>query len=179
MSDEVIRWLQTMPIRRPEAVIVDVDGTLCNVTSVRHHVLNRPKDFDAFHREAETCPPHQQAIDFCWKHFQAGRDILFVTGRMEMWRASTQTYIFRTLPGMRVWGPWMRPQGDYRPDVEVKTDIFNQIAEYWDVVAAIDDNPNIIALWKGLGIPTEVVPGWDHEAAASYVDSLNNHGAQP
>ncbi len=28
--------------RLPSAVIVDMDGTLVDVTSVRHHVLNKP-----------------------------------------------------------------------------------------------------------------------------------------
>ncbi|MFV8051350.1 MULTISPECIES: hypothetical protein [Mycobacteriaceae] len=46
-----------------DAVIVDVDGTLCDVSSVRHFVAARPKDFDAFHSAAETCPPHTHVLD--------------------------------------------------------------------------------------------------------------------
>ena len=36
------------------AVIFDVDGTLADVTSIRHYVLQRRKDFDAFH-SLRTC----------------------------------------------------------------------------------------------------------------------------
>ena len=42
----------------PAAVIVDIDGTLVDVSSVRHHVAGPGKrNFDAFHRESADCPP--------------------------------------------------------------------------------------------------------------------------
>ena len=39
------------PLR--EAVIVDVDGTLCDISTALHHLPN----YDAFHRASRECPP--------------------------------------------------------------------------------------------------------------------------
>ncbi len=50
---------------------------------------------------------------------------------------------------------------DGRPDVEVKADILARIRRTWTVVAAVDDNPSVVGLWRSHGIPTHVVPGWD------------------
>lgn len=171
------------PTRKHDAVIVDIDGTLADVSSVRHFVLRikGEKDFDSFHRESAKCPPHQQCLDYISDHVAQGHHIIFVTGRMQRWEELTVTYInLNAGPLMRQWfGPFMRDDGDHRSDVDVKRDIHFQLTKWWNIVGAIDDNPNIIALWKELGIPVDVVPGWDHEAAASYVKAQKNHGAQP
>jgi hypothetical protein len=148
-------------IELPTAVLVDVDGTLCNVSSVRHYVEADPgkKDFDAFHKASQFCPPHQQALDYCIAAHEAGHAVIVVTARMEMWRYITTQWLNEHVP-VPWHGPAMRPQGDYRKDVLVKTDLYNAISAHYRVVGAIDDNPNIIDLWTTLGIPTEVVPGW-------------------
>lgn len=150
---------------KPTAVIVDVDGTLCDVSSVRHHVLTRPKNFEAFHEGSLHCPPHQRALDYVSEAADEGHDILIVTGRMAMWRDNTVEWLRDNMP--RGWvGLWMRPQGDYRTDVEVKREIHTELAKRWDIVGAIDDNPSIVALWQELGIPTVVMPGWEYEEIA-------------
>lgn len=58
----------------------------------------------------------------------------------------------------------MRGDDDVRPDVEVKRRIHEILLRDHDyrIVEAIDDNPSIVALWRELGIPTTVVPGWAH-----------------
>ena len=58
----------------------------------------------------------------------------------------------------------MRMDGDFRPDHVVKEEIYRlNIEPYFDVRMAFDDNPSIIALWKRLGIPVTVVPGWEEQ----------------
>lgn len=67
----------------------------------------------------------------------------------------------------------MRGDRDDRPDVEVKREIHEFLSRRYDIVAAIDDNPSIVSLWRSLGIETTVMPGWDNEAAAAYVEHAN------
>lgn len=165
---------------KPQAVIVDVDGTLADVRPYRHYVL-RPasqKDFDSFHREALNAKPHNQAITYCTEANRFGFDILVLTGRMEMWREGTQEWIDKHVP-VPTAGLWMRADGDRRPDYVVKRKMYEELSQQWEILHAIDDNPSIIQLWNNLGIPVEVVPGWSEEAAAAYVRAQNNHGAQP
>lgn len=144
------------------AVIADVDGTLCNVDSVRHHVLQEVKDFDAFHAGSIDCPPHEQAIDWCVKFHEQGYRILVVTGRMDRWFDLTSEWLQRELP-VPFDGPFMRRDGDRRSDVVVKKEILRYLRRFYDIRAAIDDNPSIVGLWKQSGIPVTVVPGWDDQ----------------
>lgn len=144
---------------RAKAVIADVDGTLADVRAIRHHVLARPKDFDAFHAASAHVPPHAQALDFVTRHHAAGHVILVVTARRERWLDVTRTWLHRHMP-VPFDGPFHRPDHDLRPDVQVKADIFRYLSRHYDIRGAVDDNPNVVALWTRLGIPVEVVPGW-------------------
>lgn len=146
--------------RRPTAVIVDVDGTLADVRGIRHHVAQKPKDFDAFHAASAHVPPNQQAIDFCVRAHRDGHRIVVVTARRQRWEAVTATWLARHVP-VPFDGPFHRQDNDVRPDVQVKRDIHRYLARNYDIRAACDDNPNVIALWTEIGIPTTVIPGWD------------------
>lgn len=141
-----------------KAVIVDVDGTLVDVTSVRHHVLERPKDFDAFHAGAEQCPPIPLTLALV-EALGPTAEIIVVTARMRKWEASTRRWLDKHLAG-RYSHLYMRANGDYRRDVEVKLEILDAIRETHDVVFAIDDNPAVVALWESEGIPCAIIPGW-------------------
>jgi hypothetical protein len=56
---------------------------------------------------------------------------------------------------------FMRDNDDNRPDYEVKKDILNKIQDFWVVVHAVDDNPNVIRLWEENKIPTTKIGTWD------------------
>lgn len=149
---------------RDPAVIVDVDGTLCDVTTIRHHVvLTHPdnrgyKDFNAFHHASVWCPPIAATVAEVKTHRDAGRAILIVTARKERWRPHTTGWLEGIVEFDEL---HMRADDDDRPDAAVKADILQRIrARGWDVVHAIDDNPSIIKLWRMEGIPVTEVPGW-------------------
>jgi hypothetical protein len=63
--------------RRP-AVIVDTDGTLCDVSTVVH-LQAEPDGFSAFHHGCADCPPHPAVADWCVSHHSRGHGILIVT----------------------------------------------------------------------------------------------------
>lgn len=163
---------------RKNAVIVDMDGTLANVSTIRHLVdgINSKKDFNAFHAASEFVPANKQAIDFCRRHHKDGVAIVIVTARMEEWRPHTKRFIDRELTerhGVPIADQFHRADRDYRKDYEVKKEILAKVREKYDVIGAIDDNPNVITLWEEEGIPTELVPGWDHDAAAQFAAKAN------
>lgn len=158
------------------AVIVDVDGTLCDVSTALHHITTPDvtKDFDAFHRAAAQCPPTGWVLDWCEEQRAAGHTLVIVTGRMYRHYNDTADWLVRHLPGSFV-GPLMRGDDDVRPDTEVKRDIHALLTDpnYYDfeIVGAIDDRPSVIALWRSLGIPTTVVRREDWIAAGEvYTD---------
>jgi len=146
-------------VNRPPAVLVDVDGTLVDVSSVRHHVAGKKRNFELFHRESAHCPPHDMALRWVEEKYDTGHHILVVTARVGKWRDLTHGWLDRhlTRPHTEL---VMRADGDFRPDYEVKRDIHAVLAARYDIKAAIDDNVAVVQLWEVLGIPVTVVPGW-------------------
>lgn len=143
---------------RRQAEIFDVDGTLCDVASVRHHVRGERRDFDAFHEAALACPPHDWVVEGARTAAREGRAVVVVTARRERWRAGTSFWLaLHDVPSDHL---YLRGLHDGRPDVEVKRDVLDQVSRRYDVVRAWDDNPHVIGLWESAGIEVVVVPGW-------------------
>lgn len=148
----------TAPLRT--ATIFDVDGTLCDVRTIRH--LIAAKGFDAFHRASIDCPPHDHVVQAAQAAAAAGHAVLVVTGRSEKWRSLTSMWLaLHAVPSdvLR-----MRPDRDYRKDYVIKRAILARLRSRYDIVHAWDDNPAVLRLWKDEGIPFTVVPGWDGPA---------------
>lgn len=147
----------------PEAVVFDMDGTLADVTGIRHHVLGGPangfhKNFDAFHRDAVNCPPNTWVVEAARREHEAGVAVLIVTAREARHRNTTAFWLaLHEVPSDAM---WMRANRDYRPDHTVKREILAKIRQSYRVVRCYDDNPAVIALWESEGIPVTVVPGW-------------------
>jgi phosphoserine phosphatase len=145
------------------AVIFDMDGTLANVSSIRHLVKPNSerhwKDFHAFHRESVNVPAHAHVVNHAQTAHMLGHDVVIVTARSQMWARHTAMWL--ALNGVPSSAMFMRANGDHRADVLVKADILEAISHTWDVVHAVDDNPSIIALWQSKGIPVTVVEGWE------------------
>ena len=152
---------------KPTAVIFDVDGTLANVDSILHHLVkhkNRDtevfkKDFYRFHLESVNVPPRQEVVDMVHKAVEDGHHIIVVTARAEQWRPHTSMWLaLNKIPSNAL---FMRRQNDQRKDYNVKKSILKHIQQAWDVVHAVDDNPNVIQLWEENGISTTKIGDWD------------------
>lgn len=141
------------------AVIFDVDGTLADVRGIRHHVVGtRRKNFDAFHAESVNVPAHSHVVNAAQVAEMLGHDVLVVTARKVRWARHTAMWLaLNRVPSAAM---FMRADADSRPDVEVKRDILMSVKKRWHVLAAWDDNPKIIELWKSEGIHCNVVEGW-------------------
>lgn len=147
---------------KPPAVIFDMDGTLCDVTSVRHHILDRRRrNYRAFHYLSVFCPPIEWVRDRAIDCNIEGVTVIVVTARREEWRTLTEAWLFQhNIPYDTL---HMRGQDDPRKDKLVKGDILDKLLETYDIEHAYDDNPSIIELWQERGIPYTVVPGWAEE----------------
>ena len=88
-----------------------------------------------------------------------GLDIIVVTSRREWWRGVTSIWMAKN--GIYHDALYMRKDGDFRKDYEVKDDILFRINKQWDVLHAFDDNPSVIELWEKNGIPTTKIGDWD------------------
>jgi len=148
-----------------KAVIFDVDGTLANVDPYLHHIRNIhhspnfKKDFDTFHAESIDAEPNAEVVEMLNRAFFDQHHVIIVTSRRETWRGVTSYWLAKNDIGHHAL--YMRKDGDFRPDYEVKKDILLSIKKHWNVIHAIDDNPAVLKLWFEYGIPTTKIGDWD------------------
>lgn len=142
----------------PTAAIFDMDGTLCDVRSVRKYVeapdgeMSFKRDFARFHRESADCDPHPRVQRAAQVLRDAGFRIIVVTGREARWADLTSQWLTK-------WGVdfdklYLRPAGDYRADAEVKLEIGREILTTFAPAIAFDDRDDIAEVWQQLGVPT-------------------------
>lgn len=161
------------------AVVFDVDGTLCDVSSVRHLLdADDAGRFDRFHLASAACPPNGDVVAAAMAASAGGAAVIVVTGRMGRYRGLTQLWLDRHDV------PWdlllTRADNDYRPDDVVKRELLREIrGRGYEVVRAWDDRPSVIGMWESEGIPVTVVPGWDDELAASVACRAAERGDGP
>lgn len=143
------------------AIIVDIDGTLADVSAIRHYVLRArgKKDFQSFHAAASYAPPNKHVADLVRALHAQGYAILVLTSRKEQWRYRLKVWLRKWEIPFAAIG--MRGDQDGRRDDIVKADLHAAVLQMGYLpVLAIDDNPIVVQLWRQLEIPTVVVPGW-------------------
>lgn len=146
---------------KPNAVIFDMDGTLADVSSIRHYLKadKGSKDFHSFHSESVNVPPHNHVVNAAQVAHMLGLKVLIVTARKYMWRDRTAWWLaLNRIPSDML---IMRGNIDQRRDYEVKKDMLQTIRRAYSPIHAWDDNPSIIKLWKDENIPCTIVEGWE------------------
>ena len=143
-------------------IICDIDGTLADVSGIRHYVTDDPnrRNFTKFHNAASYVHPMPMVVELVQALYAQGFTIVILTSRRNRW-------YYQTFVWLRKWDiPFhflgMRADDDDRRDDAVKRDLYEFVVKQGlTPVLAIDDNPIVIHLWRSLDIPTVVVPGWD------------------
>jgi len=140
-----------------EAVIVDMDGTLVDVSGVRHYVEGDNRNFRAFHEASRFCPPRPEVMAMLRHPSNFGRAVVVVTARDERFERVTRDWLVRN--GVRFDALFMRPWGDQRRDTIVKDEIHSQIiGSGFRPVLAIDDRADVGEVWRSHDIPVILVP---------------------
>jgi hypothetical protein len=132
-------------------VIADLDGTLCDVSSILHFVQGDDRDFHAFHAGSAACPADDHVVAAVREAHASGVGILVVTGREFIWRDLTLDWLRdHEIPYDEL---VMRISGDYRPDDVVKAEMLDDLlARGWDISDAWEDSDDIAELWESRGI---------------------------
>lgn len=143
------QWLEYQNRRRytanievPDAVIVDVDGTLADMTGVRG-----PFDWAKVH--LDRC--HEPIADLVEGLRYMSHRVIVLSGRDGCCEPATRQWlddnsiIFDEL--------YMRAPGDRRPDAEIKEELFwTHVAPRFNVRLVIDDRPVMCRRWMELGL---------------------------
>ena len=134
------------------AIIIDLDGTLCNVSHRVHFVKESPPNWQAFFDACVDDTPNDAVVALYHMATPVNHQILFVSGRPDTHRTQTEDWLWRHELGNYA-ALLMRPAGDYRPDAIVKRELYDaHIAGRYDVLFCVDDRDQVVAMWRALGL---------------------------
>ena len=133
------------------AILMDLDGTLCDVEHRRQYVATKPRNWDAFNAGIANDNPIPQVLEV----FNALKDrfaIFFVSGRSDDYRDATVQWLEKH--GITEYdynGLLMRKCGDFRDDAIVKGELADQIEENYNIFAVFDDRRRVVEEWLRRG----------------------------
>ena len=130
------------PAELPPAVLVDIDGTVA--------LMNGRDPYD-MSRVSEDIP--NGAVIAAVRAMQAaGHAVVYCTGRNDWCRGETEAWLDRHV-GVPYEGLFMRADGDFRRDSDVKRELFDdEIRDRWRIVGVFDDRQHVVRMWRSLGL---------------------------
>lgn len=136
------------------AIIVDLDGTLCNNSHRQHLYEKDQKDWKLINEESKYDTVNEWCLEIVNLFSLNGYKIIFLTGRSAHAWDVTEDWLTRNIGYGVDWQLMMRPKKDQRPDTEVKSEIFaRDIAPLYNVLFTVDDRKPVVDMWRNIGIP--------------------------
>lgn len=134
------------------AIIIDLDGTLCDVSHRTHFVKESPPNWPAFFDACIDDTPNAAVAALYDMAIQTNYRIIYVSGRPETHRAETEEWLCRHELNNYA-ELLMRPAGDYRQDAVVKRELFDQhISGRYHILFTVDDRDQVVQMWRDLGL---------------------------
>jgi predicted secreted acid phosphatase len=137
---------------KPNAILFDLDGTLCNVHHRRQYVATKPRNWDAWNAGIINDKPNPQVLEV----FNALKDrfpIFFVSGRSDDYRDVTIEWFEKHgIYEHDYNGLLMRKYQDHRDDAIVKGEIADEIEKDYKIFAVFDDRKRVVDMWVKRGI---------------------------
>lgn len=124
---------------KPDAIIVDVDGTVADMQGVR-----TPFQWDLVGLDK----PHQYVIDIVNAARYDGLEIIFLSGRDGCCMEDTHKWLTKYTQ-VDDFYLFMRSVGDMRKDTIIKKELFKKyIDNNFNVLYAIDDRGSVARMWR-------------------------------
>ena len=134
-------------------IIFDIDFTLANCTHRMKYRKGPEKNFPKFMDLCSEDTSIEPMIELY--NSLANHDRIILTGRPIKWFHPTYTWLNSRLPGGVHNNIYMRPNNDFRPGVDVKQDLLNDIrSDYGPIDLAFEDIPEIADMFVNNGITT-------------------------
>ena len=136
---------------KPNCIVVDIDGTICDVKHRRQYVATKPRNWEAWNAGIINDRPIPQVLEV----FNALKDrfpIFFVSGRSDDYRDVTLKWFEKYgIMEHDYNGLLMRKYEDHRDDAIVKGELADQIEKDYNIFAVFDDRQRVLAEWRRRG----------------------------
>ena len=156
--------------------IFDIDGTLMDIDHRRHFVEGETKDWKSFIANIKYDIPNPPVADVMRNLTNYDNNIFFLTGRSEAQRDITIQQIEDCGYNHQNQGDLrpkddtyrinyhyseillMRPDDDYRPDAELKSDLFDKLVGMEEITirpdetVIFDDRQSVVDMWRARGL---------------------------
>ena len=158
----------------PKAVIWDLDGTLSDDRARAHFVEvdeGRARDWKSYFDAIDTDPPIAASMEVFRAMHAAGIRVVFLTGRPEYTRASTERWLQAN--GLTEYDALiMRPDGERRPAGTFKAEVVERLRREYELVCAFEDRIDVAERLREAGTPVFLY-GAGAEAAAEALEALD------
>ena len=132
-------------------ILCDIDGTIAN-NDHRQHFLQGKKDWDGFFSELINDEPNFPIINKVIEEHDAGKDIIFLTGRPERYRYITTTWLKEYFNfELKI---LMRKNTDRRSKLITKKEMFEQNFNKEHIDCIIDNDKDLLKMWEEMDIAT-------------------------
>ena len=156
--------------------IFDIDGTLMDINHRRHFVEGETKDWKSFIANIKYDIPNPPVADVMRNLTNYDNNIFFLTGRSEAQRDITIQQIEDCGYNHQNQGDLrpkddtysinyhyseillMRPDDDYRPDAELKSDLYDKLVGLHEMLfksyntIIFDDRQSVVDMWRARGL---------------------------
>lgn len=148
-ADVVTRlWLQVD--LKLNAIICDLDGTMCNLDHRLHYVKQEKKDWKNFLSNIDKDGLNQWCRTIT-NSLRMNNIIVFCSGRDDNYREKTTKWLSEN----KCHYDWlfMRPRDDYRQDFIVKEIILEfELLTRFNILFTIDDRKQVVDMWRKHGL---------------------------
>lgn len=131
---------------RRKCAIVDIDGTLADVSHRRGYLPNWKKFFDAMGKD----PVIEPVRDVVNRLSETGLEIVLCSGRPSNYERITEAWLYDYF--VHYDELLMRPANDHSPDVDIKNRMLEYIQRDRDILIVIDDRQTVVDMWRDKGL---------------------------
>ncbi len=140
-------------MKKEEAIIVDIDGTLANLDH-RIHLIRKPnKNWNLFFEKMNDDKPIEQTINKIKEFYDDGFKILIVTGRPETYESITVEWLNKHLP-FEEFELIQRRKNDNRPSYQFKQSVLTELKQKYKIRFFTDDKEEDINMYHKGGLST-------------------------
>ena len=135
-------------MNKSKCIIVDLDGSLCNINHRRQYVTTKPRNWDAFNKALVLDEPNFPVLDTI-KCLLKSYLIIIVSGRSDDYKTQTVEWLSKyEVPYSEL---YMRKYKDNRDDTIIKGEICDMIEETYDVFFIFDDRVKVTDYYRQRG----------------------------